>query len=225
MNHSQSTPTPTPSLAITWQQPTFLLPLFGLCCLLGVSNSLAAALSLALLMNIAVLSMTALIPLLLRLAEPRALTVAWLALSALLIAALELLVCATLFELFLALGIFLPLAAATCLVLVRDEMLRADVSPPARWLIRWKRALRMCGGFMLAAAVLGAGREWVGHGSLFHDAPQLWGNWATPLAIQFFTPDLGFLLAVLAPGAFIGLGLGVALYNWVWLRMKRSGTV
>lgn len=85
-----------------------------------------------------------------------------------------------------------------------------------------KRALLMSAGYALAALVLGAGRELVGHGSLFADAGNVLGNWAKPLQLQLFRADMGFLLAVLAPGAFVGLGLGVALYNWLWLQLKST---
>jgi electron transport complex protein RnfE len=118
------------------------------------------------------------------------------------------------FELYRQLGLFLPMAAVGCLLLARREM---QLQQPTLYdCIR--RALLMSAGYALAAVVLGAGRELVGHGSLFADAGTLLGQWAIPLATQLFRADMGFLMAVLAPGAFIGLGLGVALYNWIWLR-------
>ena len=46
------------------------------------------------------------------------------------------------------------------------------------------------------------------------------GSWAHVLDTQLFRADMGFLLAVLAPGAFVGLGLGVALYNWLSLQWR-----
>jgi len=206
----------TPSLSVTWKQPAFLLPLFGLCCLLGVSNSLTAALSLCVLLSIAVLCMAVIIPPLRHVCNDAALPIVWLMVSSVLIAMLELLLRASLYALYRELSIFLPLASVALLPLARQEMLREASS--ARQL--FKRALSMCAGLMLAGGVLGTGRELVGHGSLFHDAPQLWGPWAQALPMRFFRPDMGFLLAVLAPGAFIGLGLGVALYNWLWLRIR-----
>jgi electron transport complex protein RnfE len=164
--------------------------------------------------------MAAIIPLLRYICDGATLPIVWLIVSSALIAILELLLRASLYPLYRELGIFLPLTSIALLPLARQEMLRE--APAANQL--FKRALSMCAGLMLAGGVLGTGRELVGHGSIFYDAPQLWGPWAHALPLRLFSPDMGFLLAVLAPGAFIGLGLGVALYNWLWLRIRPASS-
>lgn len=60
--------------------------------------------------------------------------------------------------------------------------------------------------------MLGIARELVGRGSVFHDAGNQFGEWARSL--QLFRADMGFLLAMLPPGAFISLGLLLAARNW-----------
>jgi len=60
---------------------------------------------------------------------------------------------------------------------------------------------------------LGAGREIVGQGTLMADADMLLGSWASVLSIQILPDGTGLLLALLPPGAFIGLGLMVALHQ------------
>lgn len=206
----------TPSLAITWQRPTFLLPLFCLCSLLGSTQSLTAALGMAVVVilltlcgNLLVLGLSKGLPS----ATSGAL---WLTCAAILIALTELGLHAWFYALYRQLGLFLPMAVIGCLLLTRTEMQMHQQN----LLHCMRRALLMSGGYALAAMVLGAGRELVGHGSLFADAGMLLGSWAAPLEVQLFRADMGFLLAVLAPGAFIGLGLGVALYNWLWLQRK-----
>lgn len=216
MNADKSAPA-TPSLAISWSRPNFLLALFALPSLLGVTNSLAAALGLAATTAVAV-CVSALLPWLLR--RWVAVTLGpwlWLLLTATTVTVLELLLHAYFYDLWRIIGLFLPLSVTGCLLFVREEMHathRRVLTLP--WAV-----VKASSGFALPALVLGAAREWVGRGSLFHDAGALLGAWAAPLEFTFFRADMGFLLAALPPGAFIALGVGVAFYNWVWWVYRR----
>lgn len=205
----------TPSLDITWRQPTFLLPLFCLCSLLGSTDSLAAAMGMAVIVMIATSLFSIWVSLFLRVLPQLSSPAIWLLCSSTLIALIELLLHATFYNLYRKLGLFLPLSIISCLLLARQEM-QTHTS-----IVRnLQRALLMSAGYALAAVVLGVGRELVGHGSLLADAGNLLGAWAKPFEWQLFRADMGFLLAILAPGAFVALGLGVALYNWLWLHIK-----
>ncbi len=208
----------TPSLGITWQQPTFLLPLFCLCTLLGSTASLVLGISMAILIMVSSICSQLLFQIMHRLLPRHSSTALWLILSGTLIALLELALHIWCYAIYQQLGLFAALSIISCLLLARREMLEQSGS-----LLRSvQRTLLMSAGYALAAVVLGVGRELVGHGSLFADAGTLWGHWARPLELQIFRADMGFLLAVLAPGAFVGLGLGVALYNWLWLMIRRK---
>jgi len=205
----------TPSLSITWQQPTFLLPLFCLCPLLAASNSLAMAIALSAVMMIITTSTTLLVHIS-QLLLPRLVhTMTWLILSGTIMAVSELLLHAWNYELYRALGLFLPMMVVACLLICRPEM-----ESTSTWLQRLRDALSINVGFSFAAVILGIGREVIGHGSLFHDAELIFGPSAKTLSVTFFPADMGFLLGVLAPGAFIGFGIGVALYNWAWLYLR-----
>jgi electron transport complex protein RnfE len=61
--------------------------------------------------------------------------------------------------------------------------------------------------------VLGAVREILGQGTLFDGADQLLGGWASVLRIEVWQVNTPFLLAMLPPGAFFGVGLLIALKN------------
>ena len=50
-----------------------------------------------------------------------------------------------------------------------------------------------------------------GNGTLFDGADALLGSWAKVLRIEVFHTDTPFLLAMLPPGAFIGLGMMLAI--------------
>jgi len=121
-------------------------------------------------------------------------------------------------ELFRAISLFLPLTVIACLLITRTEMPQLGIRP-----MLWRIA-KMNGGFVLAATILGAAREIVGHGTLLYDAPTIWGSSWQSVSITLFQSDMGFLLAILAPGAFIGFGIGVAIYNWLWLLRLRKNT-
>ena len=56
-------------------------------------------------------------------------------------------------------------------------------------------------------------REIIGNGTLFDGADLLLGDWAQALRIEIFQFDNSFLLALLPPGAFIGVGFLIALKN------------
>lgn len=68
--------------------------------------------------------------------------------------------------------------------------------------------------------VLGATREILGQGTLFDGADQLLGPWAKSLTIHLWQVDTPFLLAMLPPGAFIVMGLLIALKNVIDKKVK-----
>ncbi|MFN2301932.1 MAG: Rnf-Nqr domain containing protein, partial [Gammaproteobacteria bacterium] len=79
--------------------------------------------------------------------------------------------------------------------------------------------LMMGAGFALVLVVLGAMRELIGLGTLFAGAELMFGPAAAGLYLEI--PGYrGFLLAVLPPGAFIALGLLIALKNVIDQRQR-----
>jgi electron transport complex protein RnfE len=78
-------------------------------------------------------------------------------------------------------------------------------------------------GLTAVLVVLGGMREAIGKGTLFSGIDLALGpvakGWVIPLAHDYS----GFLLAVLPPGAFIGLGLLIALRNRLQMRESSRG--
>lgn len=208
----------TPSLDITWRQPTFLLPLFCLGPLLAATTSLSIGIGLSAVLCIATL-ITMLVTQITRAFIPDSIrSFAWLIICSSITAIIELLLHAWNYSLFRALDLFLPLTVIAPLLIARTEM-QAEQTSAA---ILTMRAIKMNAGFLLAAIVAGSARELIGDGALFSDAAAILGTSSPSIAL--FPKNMGFLLAVLAPGAFIGLGLGVALYNWLWIHRPRKKT-
>ena len=111
-----------------------------------------------------------------------------------------------------ALGIFPMMIAANAVVGV--QFLASETSMTRRLIDSAKLGVQIAALLL----VLGITRELVGRGSVFHDAGNQFGDWARSL--QLFRADMGFLLAMLPPGAFISLRLLLALRNW--LRDQRT---
>ena len=68
-------------------------------------------------------------------------------------------------------------------------------------------------GMALSLTFLGALREILGQGTLFEGIENLFGQQAKFLTLHIYHSDSSFLLFILPPGAFIGLGLMLAIKN------------
>ena len=81
-------------------------------------------------------------------------------------------------------------------------------------------------GLTLVLTLLGGMREVVGVGTLFSGIDLALGPAAKPLVLTLIPEYHGFLLAILPPGAFIGLALLIAGRNWLERRRStRAGQV
>jgi len=190
------------------QNPGFV-QLLGLCPLLAVSTSVANALGLGLATLVVLLTSNVLAAL----AGPRLPREVRLAVFVLVIAAavtaVELSMAAWWPGLHASLGIFLPLIVTNCLVLARAESF-ASREPLSRALLD---GLAMGLGFLVALLLLGATRELIGQGSLGADLHLLLGERMRDAGWRVFDREHGLLIAVLPPGAFVLLGLMLALGN------------
>ena len=77
-------------------------------------------------------------------------------------------------------------------------------------------------GLTAVLAVLGAMRELFGHGTLLSGIDLALGDGAKNWVLHVVPNYSGFLLAILPPGAFIGLGMLIAGKNYLNLRAERK---
>lgn len=203
------------SLQGLWRNNPALVQLLGLCPLLAVSNSVVNALGLGL-ATILVLAGSNLTVSLIR---KRVLDAIRLPVFVLIIAAFvtcaELLMQAFAFELYLALGIFIPLIVTNCAILGRADAFASRNTPLPALL----DGLMMGLGFAAVLLVLGSLRELIGTGRLFanmHLLLPIESDWTVTVVEDY----RGFLLAILPPGAFLFLGLLLALKNLIDARLK-----
>ena len=190
-----------------WHEiPPFRLVL-GLCPTLAVTTSAENGLGMGLavifvlvLSNVLIAAVRKIIPSKVRIA-------CFIAISASLVVAVELLMQAFTYPLYQQLGIFVPLIVVNCIILGRAEAFAAKNTV---WL-SMADGLGMGVGFTMSLIFLGSVREILGKGAFF----------GIHIAWDGFQP---FGIMVEAPGAFLGLGLTLAAMNFLnVVRARRAG--
>lgn len=197
-----------------WKQNPGIVQLLGLCPLLAISSSVVNALSLGLATTL-VMALSSGSVALVRNFIPHEIRIpAFVLIIAALVTVVELAMHAWVPALYIVLGVFIPLITTNCIVLARVEAFASKRSTSHSIL----DATMMGLGLTAVLVVLGGTREAIGKGTLFSGIDLAFGpiakDWVIPLAHDYH----GFLLAILPPGAFIGLGLLIALRNRIQMR-------
>ncbi|RYV04035.1 electron transport complex subunit RsxE [Shewanella sp. OPT22] len=194
-----------------WKNNPGLVQLLGLCPLLAVTSTVTNALGLGIATMVVLVCSNILVSLVREFVPKEVRIPVFVMIIAALVTAVQLLINAYAYGLYLSLGIFLPLIVTNCVIIGRAEAFasRNNVSKSAF------DGFMMGFGFTLVLAVLGGIREILSQGTLFAGADQLLGDWAKSLTIHIFHFDTSFLLAMLPPGAFIGMGLLIAAKNMI----------
>jgi electron transport complex protein RnfE len=202
----------------TWKNNPALVQLLGLCPLLAVTATVTNALGLGL-ATLFVLVGSNLTVSLVRNFVPKDIRIpVFVMIIAAFVTMVQLLINAYSYPLYQALGIFIPLIVTNCAIIGRAEAYASKNSP----LLATVDGLMMGIGFTLVLVVLGAMREIIGQGTLFDGAHLLLGDWALALRIELFNFENQFLLAILPPGAFIGMGLLIAAKNILDNQIKQQ---
>jgi electron transport complex protein RnfE len=192
-----------------WKQNPILVQVLGLCPTLAITTSLINSFSLGLattfvmaMSNFAVSALRSFIPYEIRIPV-------FILIIAALVTVVDLAMNAWLHDLYLILGIFIPLIVTNCIVLARVEAFAAKNPVAASTL----DGAMMGIGLTLVLSVLGIVRELIGQGTLFSGVEMVVPGLQ---AIQILPEDYpGFLVAMLPPGAFFILGLLIAGRNWL----------
>ncbi len=203
-----------------WRQNTGLVVLLGLCPLLAVSGTVVNAVGLGLATTLTLVFSNLAVSLARPLLRQEIRIPAYVLIIASVVTAIDLLMQAWFHELYLVLGIFIPLIVTNCAIIGRAETFASRHAPLPSVLDGLATGL----GFCLTLVALGALREIVGKGTLLSQAELLFGRIGESLTITLIPEHPGFLLAILPPGAFIGLGLLIAARNGLngWLAGRRE---
>ena len=203
-----------------WKSNPALVQLLGLCPLLAVSNTVINALGMGLATILVLTGSNLLVSAIRNHTRPEIRIPIFVMVIAALVTAIELLMNAFLHELYLVLGIFIPLITTNCIILGRAEAFASKNSLPRATF----DGFMMGSGFALALIILGAIREILAQGTLLDGAQLMFGPAASDLVITVLPGYHGLLLAALPPGAFIGLGLLIALKNVLDRKLKQAAT-
>ncbi|KJR29058.1 electron transport complex subunit RsxE [Vibrio navarrensis] len=199
-----------------WSNNPALVQLLGLCPLLAVSSTVTNALGLGIATLLVLVGSNVSVSLM-RNHVPKEIRIpVFVMIIASLVSCVQLLMNAYAYGLYLSLGIFIPLIVTNCIIIGRAEAYASknEVLPAAL------DGFWMGMGMTSVLVVLGAMREILGNGTLFDGADLLLGDWAAALRIEIFHFDTSFLLALLPPGAFIGVGFLIALKNVIDANLK-----
>ncbi len=192
-----------------WNNNAGFVQLLGLCPLLAVSNTVINALGLGLATTLVLLASNVTVSLVRNLVRPEVRIPVFVLIIASFVTAIELAMNAYWHDLYNILGIFIPLIVTNCCIIGRAEAFASKNPVPMAAL----DGISMGIGFTLALVLLGGLRELIGQGTLFSQAHLMFGEAARDMTLHVFDNYRGFLLAMLPPGAFIGLGLLIAVKN------------
>lgn len=204
-----------------WTNNPGIVQLLGLCPLLAVTTNMVNGLGLGLATTLTLLASNATVSLIRRLIRPEVRIPVFVLIIASVVTVIELAMNAWLHDLYKVLGIFIPLIVTNCAIIGRAESF-ASRNPVDRAIVD---ALAMGIGFTLVLVVLGGMRELLGQGTLLSQAHMMFGEAGRSLTLTLVDDYRGFLLAILPPGAFIGLGFIIAGVNIINSRRQRQASV
>ena len=192
-----------------WKNNSGLVQLLGLCPLLAVTTTVINGLGLGLATTLTLLTSGVIVSLIRTLVRPEVRIPVFVLVIASTVTVIDLGMNAWFHDLHGILGIFIPLIVTNCVIIGRAESFASRNSVDRAAL----DGLVMGIGFTLVLVALGGMRELIGQGTLFSQAHLMFGEFGRNLTITVLDDYRGFLLAILPPGAFIGLGLLIAMMN------------
>lgn len=194
-----------------WKNNPALVQLLGLCPLLAVTATFINGLGLGLATTLVLIGSNVTVSLVRNIVRNEIRIPVFVMIIAAFVTIVQLLMNAYTYELYLALGIFIPLIVTNCAIIGRAEAFASKNSAGASAY----DGLVMGLGFTFVLIVLGGMREILGNGTLFVGADRLFGSIASNWTLTLFETDSPFLLAILPPGAFLGMGLLIAFKNMI----------
>ncbi|NYT27070.1 electron transport complex subunit E [Candidatus Thiodubiliella endoseptemdiera] len=203
-----------------WSNNQALVALLGLCPLLAVTNNITNAMGLGLATSFVLVASNTTVSIFRNTIRKEVRIPIFVLLIASFVTIVELIMQSYFYDLYLILGIFVPLIVTNCAILGRAEAFASKNT----WGKSALDGLMMGLGFSIVLIILGAARELIGSGTLFNQSALLLGDFGNTLSITVFEDYQGTLLAILPPGAFLGLGLIVAIKNFIDQKISQKST-
>ena len=201
-----------------WKNNPGIVQLLGLCPLLAVTNTVTNALGLGL-ATLFVVTLSNILVSLIRKSVPKAIRIpVFIMIIASLVSSIQLLMNAYTYQLYLSLGIFIPLIVTNCMVIGRAEAFASKNNVKHAAFDGFMMGL----GFTVVLVLLGASREILAQGTLFDGIETLLGEQAAFMTITLYNSETSFLFAALPPGAFIIMGLIIAVKNLIDNKIEKK---
>lgn len=181
---------------IVKRNPTFVL-ILGMCPTLGTTSSALTGMSMGLATMAVLICSNAAVSAIRNVVPDKVRIPVFITVIASFVTILQMVMQAWAPALYSSLGIFIPLIVVNCILLGRAEAFASRNSV----LLSAADGIGIGAGFTLALTAIGLTREFLGTGAVF--------------GAQIFDGSYGALLFILAPGAFIVLGLLIALFNYI----------
>lgn len=179
------------------ENPTFV-QLLGMCPTLAVTTSLINALGMGLSATFVLIFSNLVISLIRKCIPDKIRIASYIVVIAAFVSVIEMLLKAFLPTISDALGLFIPLITVNCIILARAESFASKNKPIPSMM----DGLGMGLGFTIGLSILGTVREILGAGTIL--GFEIFGS--------AFNPALMFILP---PGAFLALGIILAVYNMI----------
>lgn len=201
-----------------WKQNPGVVQLLGLCPTLAVTTSVVNGLSLGLATALVMAAANGAVSPVRKFVPSEIRVPVFILVIAALVTVIDLAIHGFAEPLHKVLGIFIPLIVVNCIVLARVESFAAKNTPVPSML----DGLMMGLGLAMVLAILGGIREVIGKGTLFSGLDLAFGPSFKPYVLTVISDYQGFLLAILPPGAFLGLAGLIAFRNWAGNRQTKA---
>ncbi len=200
-----------------WKNNVALVQLLGLCPLLAVTSTTVNGIGLGLATLITLVLSNSAVSAIRNVVRTEVRLPVFVLIIASIVTIIELTMKAWFYDLFLVLGIFIPLIVTNCSIIGRAEGFASKNPILASALDGFMMGL----GFLIVLTLLGLLREIIGFGTIMANADLMFGESAKALEFTINQDYGGFLLAILPPGAFFGLALLIAAKNLIETRIKQ----
>lgn len=190
--------TPDTFLRGLWEENPVFVMLLGLCPVLAVTSTTLNALAMGLATTFVLVCSSLLVSLLRHWIPKQVRIASYIVIIATFVTIVDYAIQAISLELYAALGAFIQLIVANCVILGRAEAYASKQRLPTTLV----NSLGMGAGFTLALLALGTVREVLGNGTI--------------LGVSLFSPDFQpWIVMILPPGGFFVLGAWLLLFNWL----------
>ena len=181
-----------------WEENPVFVMLLGMCPVLAVTNTTLNAIAMGLATTFVLVSSSALVSLLRNFIPKQVRIASYIVIIASLVTTVDYMIQAISLELYKALGAFIQLIVANCIILGRAEAYASKHRLGTTVI----NSLGMGAGFSLALLCLGTVRELLGNGTL--------------LGFQVFSDQFQpWIVMILPPGGFFVLGSWLLLFSWL----------